>query len=347
MNQENQPIAEVKAARGEKGSEIRFPEMLTVAVSPHIKHKDTTRSLMLKVLIALMPALIYGIVYNFYCETIRGFNAIMLTVVSVVCCMFFEWGYQTFMKKPVTVTDLSAAVTGVLLAMNVSPILPVWQIVVGSAFAIIIVKQLFGGIGKNFLNPALAARVFMFLSYTSHMNSFDAVATATPLAELKQGAVEGLSVTDAFLGNTLGCIGETSALCLLIGGVYLLVSKVITWHIPVAYIGTVAVITFLFPVGGADRLTFMALELFTGGLMLGAVFMATDYVTSPVTPRGRLIYGVICGLITVLIRYFGGNAEGVSFSILIANLLVWYLDNITKPRRFGAKKEKRKEGKAE
>lgn len=307
-----------------------FPELLTVEPAPHVKGKMTTRSLMLRVIVALLPALAWG-VYVF------GYRAILLPVISAAACVLFEWAScALILRKKSTVSDLSAVVTGILIAMNVPSTFPIWMLIAGDLFAIVIVKQLFGGIGKNIVNPALAARVFLF-AWPEEMTSFpslDAVASATPLVTLKDKAVEGLSLSDMFFGNVSGCLGEVSALLILVGGVYLLVSKVITWHIPVSYIGTVALLCFCFA-GDAPNLTFMLMELCAGGLALGAFFMATDYVTSPVTPLGRVIYGVICGLLTVFFRFFGANPEGVSYAILIANLLVWYIDKYTRPRRFG------------
>lgn len=351
-----------------------FPDILTVAPSPHIRHKDTTLRLMNTVTLALLPALIFGIVLCFMTDIEYGIRSILLLVLSALSCVLFEWGFCRLTKRPVTVLDGSAVVTGVLLAMNVSPTLPPWQIVIGAFFAIVVVKELFGGIGKNIVNPALAARVFLFFSYPDSMSSFPALkhtvtldggAGATPLTALKGGldasleAVEsgaqtsvditsltsGVDYLDMFFGFKNGCIGEISVCLLLLGGLFLLWRRVITWHIPVAYIATVALITFLFPLGGAGRLDFMLFHLLSGGLMLGAFFMATDYATSPVTARGRLLYGVVCGVITVLIRYFGAYPEGVSFSILIANLLVYYIDKATKPRRFGSRPYVKKEEK--
>lgn len=320
-----------------------YPDKLTVSTSPHIKHRDTSRRLMIDVIIALLPALIFGIAYTFKQSTSLGINAIALTVFAVVSCMFFEWGFQKINRRPITILDFSAALTGLLLAMNVPATLPVWMIVVASFFAIVVVKQLFGGIGKNIVNPALAARVMLFMSFSEQMSGkaydIDLVSSATPLVSLKQGDLSGIKLFDLFIGNVEGSLGETCALLLLIGAVYLLVRKVITWHIPVAYLATVALISFLFPIGGAERVTFMLAELLSGGLILGACFMATDYVTSPVTKRGRIIYGVIAGLITVFIRFLCGNPEGVSFAIMISNLLVWYLDKYTRPKRFGGVKK--------
>ena len=321
---------------------VEFPEALTVAPSPHIRHGENTRGIMLDVIIALMPALIYGIF-------VFGYRALILTLVSVASCVFFEWGFQWVTKRPITVTDLSAAVTGVLLALNMPSTLPIGLIVVGAFFAIVVVKQIFGGIGKNIVNPALAARVFMFLSWPSQMAGYpalDGVASATPLSSLKTGDLSEIDFGDIirmFLGiEKSGVIGEISAMLLVAGGIYLLVRRVITWHIPVSYLATVAVITLIFPRNGADNFTFMLAELCAGGVVLAAFFMATDYATSPVTKLGRIIFGIICGLITVFIRYFGAYNEGASFAILIANLLVYYIDKFTRPRVFGANR-KRKE----
>ena len=324
-------------------------DFFKVSSSPHMKHEDTTASIMSDVLIALLPALVFGVM-NF------GFRALTLTLVSVVSCVLFEYLYRKLMKKSNTIGDLSAAVTGVLIAFCVPHTLPIWVIVVGSFFAIVIVKQLYGGIGKNVVNPALAARVFMFACFPNYFGSSaftvqnlswfekatDTVASATPLANefLKVGHApriggEILTFGELAYGYHGGCIGEVSEVLLLCGALYLLLRRVITWHIPASYIGTVALITLIFPVGGMGRLDFMLCELLTGGLFLGAFFMATDYVTSPATKVGRIIYGIGCGLITVFIRYFGGYPEGVSFAILIMNLFVWYIDKATKPRVFG------------
>ena len=329
---------------------ITEPSLLTVSPSPHARRKMTTTSVMKDVLIALVPATAWGIY-------IYGLRAALVILLATVSAVLFEAGTQWLLGRKVTVYDCSAAVTGLLLGLNLSPSVPLYVPVVGSAFAIIVVKQLFGGIGKNIMNPALAARVFLMLAWTDSMTGFpsaydrgfDAVASATPLASLKGGSLpDGINVLDMFLGKTGGCIGELSALMILIGGIYLICRRVIRWHIPVAMIGTVALLTFLFPLGGAatlaERATFMAASLCGGGLMLGAVFMATDYVTSPVTNVGRLIYGAGCGALVVFIRYFGGYNEGVSFAILIMNALVWYLDMATQPRVFG---KSRKWGKKE
>lgn len=312
-------------------SENFYDGLLTVTPSPHIKHTDTTTRVMGDVLIALMPAFIWGII-------VFGLNAALMPLIAVAASVFFEFIVQKLLHKPVTVGDLSAAVTGLLLGMNLPACDSYFLPVVGAAFAIVVVKQLFGGIGKNFVNPALAARVFLFLSWPDKMAAFpapfdrtvsDAVASATPRAA---GTAE---LIDLFLGKCGGSIGEVSALLLLVGGAYLLIRRVITWHIPVAYIGTVALVTFVFPQGGFFDARFMLFELLSGGLMLGAFFMATDYVTSPVTGKGRLIFGAGCGLLTVFFRYFGAYPEGVSFAILVMNCLVFYIDKLTKPRVFG------------
>ena len=322
-------------------NQVRDAALLTVAPSPHIKSGVTTASIMRDVIIAMLPACAFGI-YRF------GWQAAVLLAIAVASSVFFEWGSAKILKRRNTIGDLSAIVTGMLIAMNLPSTAPFWLPIVGAFVAIVIVKQLFGGIGKNFLNPALAARVFLFLSWSDKMsgNAFatDIEASATPLVSLAKNGMAEESLLDLFLGFHGGCIGEVSALLLLAGGVYLIIRKVISWHIPVSYLATVAVITFLFPMGGGHfNLMFMLSQLLSGGLMLGAIFMATDYVTSPVTTRGRLIFGVGCGLITVLFRYFSSYPEGVSFAILVMNALVWYIDRFTRPRIFGKAKKARKE----
>ena len=323
---------------------------VVVTSSPHIKADDDTRSLMLDVLVALLPALCVA-VYTF------GPRALVLTVISMVACGVFETIYNKIVKHPNTVGDLSCFVTGVLIAFNVPVSAPWWMVVLGALFGIIIVKMLFGGIGKNFMNPALGARAFMMASWAGLMTTWtvphaslplfgtvtvtDAISTATPLASLKAGTLpEGVSLLEMFLGQTGGVIGETSALALIAGGVYLLWRKVITINIPAAYILTVAVLTFLFPMGDVSRVEWMLSQVLSGGLMLGAIFMATDYVTSPVTPKGQIIFGIGCGLLPVFIRYFGGLPEGVSYSIMIMNTLVWAIDKATHPRKFGYELDK-------
>ena len=330
---------------------------LIATSSPHIRAAENTRSIMLDVIIALLPALVWAVIQH-------GFKALTLTAVSAAGCVFFEWGYRKLMKKPQSVGDLSAVVTGMLLAF-VSPVLtPHWMILVGDFFAIVIVKQLFGGIGKNFVNPALAGRAFLLGSYAGVMTTWaapgtkvpvigstvDAVTAATPLAYMKTGDMEGLlanySISDMFIGNIGGSLGELSVLMLLIGGLYLLWRKVINWHTPVAYILTVAVLTFLFPKAGASNVEWMLYSISGGGLMLGAFFMATDYATSPVTKKGQLIFGIGCGLFTVFIRYFGSYNEGVCYSIMVMNLFVALIDKSVKPARFGVVKSNKKEAAA-
>ena len=315
--------------------------LLTVSSSPHAHSPVTTQTVMRDVLIALAPAMV-GAVYFF------GLRALTVTAVSAAGCVFFEWLYRSLMKLDSTVGDCSAIVTGVLIAFVSPPTIPYWVILLGDAFAIILVKQLFGGIGQNFLNPALAGRAFMF-SWAVHMTTWvrvgfengasvrgtpDVVTAATPLAAMHQGMLPEENLLDLFLGRVGGCIGETSVLLLLLGFCYLLARKVISARIPLCYLGTVAVLCFLFPRGN-DRLLWTAMQLCSGGLMLGAVFMATDYVTSPVTKPGQVIFGIGCGVLTVVIRYFGGYNEGVSYAILIMNCCVVLLDKIGRPKKFG------------
>ena len=345
LEKKDQMTEDEAEKNADESPKIAYPELLTVSPNPHMKDDMTTTRIMLKVIVALLPAAIWG-VYAF------GARAAAILALSTFSAVLFEFLAQKALRRPVTISDCSAAVTGLLIGMNLSPSVPLWLPIVGSFFAIVVVKQLFGGIGKNIVNPALAARVFMFawpqkmgefFKFGAKINSLainyemtDAVSSATPLSALKAGELPEDSFFDMFIGNTAGCIGEVSALLLIIGGLYLLFSKVITWHIPVSYIGTVAILCLIFPKNDM-RFEFMLCEIAAGGLMIAAFFMATDYSTSPVTPVGRLIYGAGCGLITVFIRYFGGYPEGVSFSILIMNLLTWYIDKITLPKRFGGK----------
>ncbi len=307
-----------------------------VSGTPHVRSKENIQSIMRDVVIALLPATVMGIVYF-------GIPALTLIVVSIVSCIFFEWLYQKLMKKPITVSDLSAVVTGLLLAMNLPASAPIWLPIVGAAFSIIIAKQLFGGLGQNFINPALAGRAFLLASYPTEMTSWtapvgfsgaDAVSVATPLATLKTGVMPDATLTDVLLGTNIGgCIGETCAVALIIGGIYLLYKHVISWRIPVVYIATVFILMALI---GRDGLRAPVYELFAGGLMLGAFFMATDYASSPVTAKGQIIFAIGCGLLTSLIRIFGGYPEGVSYSILIMNLCVPLIERFTEPKIFGA-----------
>ena len=337
---------------------------LKVASSPHVASPINTMSLMRDVLIALVPALCAAVFFF-------GPRALIATAVSVAACELFEWGYRKLMKKSLANQDLSAAVTGVLLAFVCAPTLPYWMLIIGDFFAIVVVKQLFGGLGQNFMNPALGGRAFLMLCYPVAMTTWivpgigadkwaglisgevtmagaDIVTGATPLSAdfMHGGLLPEASLLDAFVGNVGGCIGEVSALMLLLGGLYLIWRGVIRARIPVAYIATVAVLTFAFPMGGNDRLTWMLYQLCTGGLMLGAFFMATDYVTSPVTKKGEVIFGIGCGLLTVFIRYFGGYPEGVSYSILIMNCCVWLIDKVGKPNRYGVTREMKAAAKA-
>ena len=332
-------------AKKMKTAQKRYFYEMTISSSPHIHAPVTTQTIMRDVIIALIPALILSVVFF-------GFRALTVTLVSMASCVFFEWAWCKLMKQSNHSHDLSACVTGMLLAFVCPVTIPYWTIILGDLFAIVLVKMLFGGLGKNIVNPALAGRAFMFswpvlmstwvkVGFENAANPFkavDVVTAATPLANMHQGMMCEESIWQLFLGNVGGCIGETSALALLIGFAYLLLRKVITCRIPVAYIGTVAVLTFLFPQGN-DRITWMLAQVFGGGLMLGAIFMATDYVTSPLTKLGQIIYGVGCGILTVMIRYFGGYNEGVSYAILCMNLTVVLLDRLGRPVKFGAPKK--------
>ena len=307
-----------------------------VSGTPHVRSKESIQSIMRDVIIALVPATAAGIYYF-------GLKALILIVAAIISAVFFEWLYEKITKKPVTISDLSAVVTGLLLAMNLPAAAPVWVAIVGSAFAIIFAKQLFGGLGQNFINPALAGRAFLLASYPTEMTTWtaptgfsgaDAVTVATPLAELKTGTgALTASLRDLVLGNVGGCIGETCAIALIIGGIYLLYRHVISWKIPVIYIATVFI---LFAVIGRHGMRMPLQEIFAGGVMLGGIFMATDYASSPVTPKGQVIFAVGAGLLTYLIRTFGGYPEGVSYSILIMNCCVPLIERFTEPTIFGA-----------
>lgn len=310
-------------------------DLFNVSTNPHVRSKDTTQTIMRDVLIALVPASIFGI-YNF------GVAALIRIVIGIATCVAAEAVYQYFMHKKITVSDLSAAVTGLLIALNVPPTLNVGYEIVGCLFAIIVVKQLFGGLGQNFMNPALAARCFLLIAYTSPMTTFvyDGVSGATPLAILKPDSeVEGtVKLLDMFIGKTAGVIGETSVICLLIGAAYLLIRKIISIRIPASYILTFAVLIFFFAPGHSFDITYTLQEICGGGLILGAFFMATDYVTSPITPNGKIVFGVILGILTFIFRMFGGSAEGVSYAIIFSNLLVPLIEKATVPKSFGKKK---------
>ena len=315
-------------------------DKLTVSVSPHIHHKSTTSRIMLDVLIALIPAFIASVI-------IFGARAALVTCVCVASCVLFEWGFEKITKRDNTIGDYSACITGVLLAFNLPVTIPIWQAVFGSAVAIILVKQLFGGLGKNFANPAITARIVMFLAFSVSMTNWyspyestslwvypiDGVAGATPLALIKNENTDALpGVLQMFLGVRGGSLGETSNLALLIGGIYLMIRKVITWHAPLSFIVVVFGFSALI---GQDYVY----HLFAGGLFIGAIFMATDYVTTPYTNMGRLIFGVCAGLLTVVLRVYSSYPEGVSFAILLMNILTPYINKFTETRPLGGKRE--------
>jgi len=305
---------------------------LTVASSPHIRGDFKSSRIMLDVVLALMPALVVGILMH-------GIRSLLVTATAVVSCVGCEWLYHLLTKTRNTVIDGSAMVTGVLLAMTLPATVPYWLVIVGSAFAIIFVKALCGGLGQNIFNPALSARGFMMLIAPAYMVRFeglDGVTAATPLHHMVMPALPEESVLDMFLGICPGSIGEVSALALLAGGAYLVYRKVISVRIPAAYLGTVAVLTLVFS-KTEDPVSWMLYSLFSGGVMLGAIFMATDYATSPVTAKGQLVFGVGCGVLTVFFRYFGLFPEGVTYAILLMNGFVWVIDRYTAPRRFGVK----------
>ena len=306
---------------------------LTVASSPHIRGDFKSSRIMLDVMLALVPAMVVGI-------WMHGFRSLIVTLVSIASCVFLEWMYSVVTKTRNTVIDGSALVTGMLLAMTLPATVPYWLVVVGAAFAIIFVKALCGGLGQNIFNPALSARGFMMLIAPAYMVRFegvDGVTAATPLHHMVMPALPEESILDMFLGNCPGSIGEISALALLVGGAYLVYRKVISARIPLAYLGSVAVLTLIFHKTDAP-IDWMLYSLFSGGVMLGAIFMATDYATSPVTAKGQVIYGIGCGVLTVIFRYFGLFPEGVTYAILLMNALVWIIDRHTAPRRFGVKK---------
>lgn len=306
-------------------------DLYNVSSSSHVRDKDTSARIMLYVVIALMPATIFGVI-NF------GIRALLLILVCVAVCVASEWVFEKLIHKKSTINDFSAVVTGLLLALNLPHTLPIWQAVLGSVFAIVIVKMLFGGLGQNFMNPALGARCFLLVSFAGTMTSFtyDGVTGATPLALLRNG--ETVDTMKMFLGTTAGTIGETSVVAILIGAIILIMFNVIDLRIPASYIITFAIFILLFGGHGFD-VNYLTAQLCGGGLMLGAFFMATDYVTSPITPMGRIIFGILLGILTGLFRVFGANAEGVSFAIILGNLLVPIIEKFTIPRAFGQKKE--------
>ena len=306
---------------------------LTVASSPHIRGNFRTNRIMLDVVIALLPALIVG-------TCVLGARSLLVTAVCIACALAAEALYALVTRTRQTVVDGSALVTGLLLAMTLPHTVPLWLAAVGSVFAIIVVKALCGGLGQNIFNPALAARAFMMLIFPVGLTrylSVDGITAATPLHHMVMPALPEESLLDMFLGNCPGSIGEISALALLLGGAYLVLRKVISVRIPVAYLGTVAVLTLVFPKTDS-AVQWMLYHLLSCGVMLGAIFMATDYATSPATPLGQVVYGIGCGALTVIFRYFGLFPEGVTYAILLMNALVWVIDYYTPIRRFGTKK---------
>ena len=305
---------------------------LTVASSPHIRGDFRTSRLMLDVVIALIPTLVVGVIS-------LGFRALLVTLISMASAVVAELLFSLIFKKRNTLADCSALVTGMLFALTLPATTPYYVVALGSAFAIFFVKLLCGGLGQNIFNPALAARAFVLMLFPVALTRYaevDGVSSATPLHHMVMPALPEESILDMFLGNCPGSIGELSALALIIGGIYLVVRKVISPRIPLAYIGTVAVLTLVFSKTGAP-IAWMLYSLFSGGLMLGAIFMATDYATSPVTAKGQIVYGIGCGVFTVIFRYFGLFPEGVTYAILLMNACVWVIDRYTAPRRFGVK----------
>ena len=301
---------------------------LIVSTSPHMRSGDTTQSIMLDVIIALCPALIASVI-------LFGWRALLLEAVTVASCVVSEYLCRKIMKRNSSIEDLSAVVTGLLLAFNLPVTLPLWMAALGGAIAIVVVKQLFGGIGHNFVNPALTARIVLMVSFPSPMTNWvqplsaDAVTTATPLGIMAEGTGQALpSLTDMFFGLRAGCLGETCAVALLLGGLYLVIRRVISPVIPLCFMGMVAAMSLLM---GLDPLT----QLLSGGVMLGAIFMATDYVTSPINFWGRVVFGLGCGFLTMVIRQFGSLPEGVSFSIVLMNILTPHIERLTYPKSFG------------
>ncbi len=312
-------------------------DLYHVSSSPHVRSKDTTARIMLYVILALLPATLFGI-YNF------GYRALILILVTIASCVASEWIFDRIVHKKNTIGDLSAVVTGLLLALNLPSTLPWWEAVLGGVFAIIIVKCLFGGLGQNFMNPALGARCFLLIAFAADMTNFvtDTYTGATPLAAMRSG--EAVNTMDMLIGRTAGTIGETSAIAILIGAIFLILMGVIDLKIPGSYIVTFVIFMLLFGGHGFDW-TYITAQLCGGGLMLGAFFMATDYVTSPITPWGQILFGICCGILTGVFRCFGANAEGVSFAIILSNLLVPIIEKYTVPKAFGQiRGEKKQEG---
>lgn len=324
---------------------------LVVSASPHDRTPRTVRTIMLDVIIAMVPALIASVIYF-------GPRALLVECVSVASCVIFEAFSRVIMKRNQTIGDLSAVITGLLLAFNLPVSIPLWMVVIGAAVSIVVVKQFFGGIGQNFVNPALIGRIVLLNSFSvamttwtqplTWMNKSDAVTSASPLptinAMISGGAApEDVNLVEMLLGWRAGCLGETCAIAILLGFAYLLIRKVISPTIPLTFVGTVTVVMLI---AGKGDLTFVAYEILGGGLLLGAVFMATDYTTSPITFKGKIIFGIGCGLITSLIRIFGSLPEGVSYSIIIMNILVPLIEKATLPKPFGTPKKEKKEAEA-
>ena len=304
--------------------------LLNVSSSPHVRDTVTTKSIMYDVLIAMLPAAAFG-VFQF------GFHALLVIIITMAACALSEYVYEYALGKPITIMDGSALVTGMILALNMPANIPLWIPALGGIFAIVVVKQLYGGLGQNFMNPALAGRCFLLISFAGKMSNFtlDGWSGATPLAQLKAG--QAVDVTAMFIGRIPGTIGEVSVIALLVGAAYMVAKKVISLRIPLTYILTTAVFVFIF---GQQDLGFVAAHVCGGGLIFGAFFMATDYVTSPITPKGQIAFGVLLGILTGLFRLFGGSAEGVSYAIIISNMLVPLIEKFTLPTAFG--KEGRK-----
>ena len=305
-------------------------KLLNVSSSPHVRSNETTQSIMVDVAIAMLPATAFG-VFQF------GLHALLVLIVTIAACVLSEYVFEKITKRPCTISDFSAVVTGMILALNMPPEIALWIPALGGVFAIIVVKQLYGGLGQNFMNPAQAARCFLLISFTRPMSAFtlDCWTGATPLAVLKAG--ESVDVAAMFIGKIPGTIGEVSVIALLIGAAYLVVKKVISLRIPVTYILTTAVFVFIF---GQQDLNYVLAHLCGGGLIFGAFFMATDYVTSPITPKGQIVFGILLGILTGLFRIFGGSAEGVSYAIIISNLLVPLIERFTLPTPFGKEGKK-------
>ncbi|MBO5302418.1 MAG: RnfABCDGE type electron transport complex subunit D [Lachnospiraceae bacterium] len=309
-------------------------DLYNVSSSPHVRSKDTSSRIMGLVILALLPTTLFGI-YNF------GIRALILILVTIASCVASEWVFEKIVHKKSTINDLSAVVTGLLLALNLPPTLPIWEAVLGGIFAIVIVKMMFGGLGQNFMNPALGARCFLLIAFAADMTNYviDDYTGATPLAAMRNG--EAVNTMDMLIGKTAGTIGETSAIAILIGAIILILTGIIDLRIPGTYILTFVIFIVIFGGHGFDW-NYITAQLCGGGLMLGAFFMATDYVTSPITPNGKILFGICLGVLTGLFRMYGANAEGVSFAIILSNCLVPMIEKITIPRAFGIVKEGKK-----